>query len=62
MYSKGVSNLGIEPAKLPALGWVGKGWLGSTCHSDITSDVKQEINPKSFIFTLTHFFFYCCLI
>ena len=59
-YSERVSNLGIEPAKLPTLGWLGKGWLGSTSHSNITStdcmDVKQEIDPKAFIFTLTHSF------
>ena len=40
---------------------LGKGWLGSISHSDITSavllDVKQEINPKAFIFTLAHSFF-----
>ena len=33
--------------------------LGSTCHSYMTSDVKQEINQKAF--TLPHSFL-CCLI
>ena len=36
-----------------------KVWLGSTSHSYMTSDVKQEINQKAF--TLPHSFL-CCLI
>ena len=34
-----------------------KVWLGSTSHSYMTSDVKQEINQKAF--TLPHSFIVC---